>query len=57
MYNSIDSCCTNVIMSQLQELTFYFIQGLPHPRVEEQVSIILHSVAPRVLQVTDAIIY
>ena len=46
-------------MSQLYELT---LQDPPDPehRVvrdgEEQVSIILHSVAPRVLQVTDAII-
>ena len=45
-------------MSQLQELTFYFIQGFLEHGVEtkQQVSIILHSVAPRVLQVTDAVI-
>ena len=35
-------------MSQLQELTFYFIQDPLDPKVEteEQVSIILHSVLP-----------
>ena len=55
--NSIDSCCTDVIILQLQELTFYFIQGpSDESDDEEQVSIILHSVAPHVLQVTDAVI-